>query len=304
MARSRLLRTQRSFLNRTRVALRKPPLYQEAFWYRGGFLVGLPTYRGAMDLDSFEQLDPNPAATQIKRMLQDIILWNERTSPRSLQRAIGPSEIGDPCDRRIAYRLAGTEPVNVYGDPWPAIVGTAIHSWLETAINRFQAETGHQGWVTEARVQPDPLVQGRSDVFYERTGTVVDFKTTSSDTIKKLNRGDPPSPSYVTQINLYGRGHELAGRDVKNVCLVYYARSGWLNDAFVWHDTYKPEIAARALTRMYDIGFHLLDLDIENRPEKFADILPTPGDNCIWCPMFSRDMDPTVKASRDGCPGR
>lgn len=256
-----------------------------------------------MALD-FASLDPNPAATKIKQDLQEIVLWSERSSPRSRQRAIGPSELGDPCDRRIAYKIAGVDAVNTHGDPWPAIVGTAIHGWLEEAINRFQAKNGNQGWLPEVRVHPDEMVSGRSDLFHLPTGTVVDFKTAGSDKIRKLQRGGAPQDEYITQINLYGLGHERAGRVVNNVCLVYYPRSGWLNDAFVWHDVYKPDIARKALARMYAIGFQLLDLDIENHPEYFAEIPATPGDNCIWCPLFSRDMDPTVKASREGCPGR
>lgn len=256
-----------------------------------------------MDLD-FASLDPNPAATQIKEQLQKIILWTEQTSPRSRQRSIGPSELGDPCDRRIAYRIAAVDSVNIHGDPWPAIVGTAVHGWLEEAITRFQRENGYQGWLTELRVHPDPLVAGRSDLFHEPTGTVVDFKTTNADTIRKLQRGGAPSPGYITQINLYGLGHVRAGRPVNNVCLVYYPRSGWLRDAFVWHGAYDQGIAEQALQRMYTIGFQLLDLDIESHPEYFAEIPATAGDNCVWCPMFKRDMDPSIQASRDGCPGR
>lgn len=256
-----------------------------------------------MDLD-FSPLDPNPAASRLKTDLQDIILWSERSSPRSRQRAIGPSEIGDPCDRRIAYKIAGTAPANTNGDPWPAIVGTAIHGWLEKAIGRYQRENGDQGWITEARVRPDEMVSGSSDLFHVPTGTVVDWKTTNADTIKKLHRGGSPSPGYITQINLYGLGHERAGRVVKNVSLVYLARSGWLNDAFVWHAPYDRDIALKALDRLYKIGFQLLDLDIENHPDNFALVASAPGDNCVWCPMFNRDMDPGVSASSLGCPGR
>lgn len=257
----------------------------------------------SMDLE-FASLEPDPLAAEIKKEVQNIVLWHERTSPRSRQRAIGPSELGDPCDRRIAYRIAGVDPVNVDGDPWPAIVGTAIHGWLESALNRYQKEMGYRGWLSELRVHPDDLVAGRSDVYHEFTKTVVDWKSTNADTMRKLHRGSPPSPGYVTQINLYGLGHERAGREVKNVCLVYFPRSGWLNDAYVWHDVYKPEIAHQALERMYRIGYDLLDLDITNNPDLFADIPATPGDNCVWCPMFSRKMDPTIKASANGCPGR
>lgn len=252
----------------------------------------------------FASLDPAPEATAIKRILSDIILWNERTSPRSLQKTIGPSEIGNTCDRRIAYRIAGVPGTNIWSDPWPAIVGTAIHDWLERAVNRFQAENQQHDWLTELRVQPDPLVQGRSDAFHVPTGTVVDYKTTNADTMRKLRKGEPPSPGYITQINLYGLGHERAGRVVKNVALVYYPRAGWLDDAFVWHAAYDRDTAERALDRLYRIGYRLLDLDIQTHPERFADIQASPGDGCVWCPMFNRDLDPTVKASDTGCPGR
>jgi hypothetical protein len=252
----------------------------------------------------FASLDPDPAATRLKRELADIILWHERTSPRSLQKTIGPSEIGNTCDRRIAYRIAGIPAVNVWGDPWPAVVGTAIHAWLEKAVNRYQTSKALRDWLTEVRVRPDPLVQGSSDAFHVPTGTVVDYKTTSTDTLRKLRKGGAPSDSYIVQINLYGLGHERAGRNVKNVALVYYPRSGWLDDAFVWQTPYNPGIAHQALERLYHIGYLLLDLDIENHPERIAQIPADPGDACVWCPLFNRDMDPTVQASNLGCPGR
>jgi hypothetical protein len=256
-----------------------------------------------MDLE-FTSLDPDPAATALKRSLAEMILWHEHHSPRSQQKRIGPSEIGNPCDRRIAYRVAGTTAVNVWGDPWPAIVGTAIHSWLESAITKYQSETSRHDWLTEIAVQPDPLVRGRSDAFHIPSCTVVDFKTTNADTMRKLRKGEKPAPGYVTQVDVYGLGHENAGRQVKNVALVYYPRSGWLDDAFVWVTQYDRSIALKAIDRLYQIGFQLLDLDIEKHPERFADIPASPGDGCVWCPMFNRDMDPTIKASATGCPGR
>lgn len=256
-----------------------------------------------MELE-FAPVGPNPAAATLKQSLAEIVLWHEHNSPRSRQRAIGPSEVGDPCDRRIAYRIGGTTPVNTFADPWPAIVGTAIHNWLESAVIRYQNHTGDRSWLTEQRVSPDPLVSGRSDNFHIPTGTVVDYKTTNTDTMRKLRKGDPPSPGYVTQINLYGLGHERAGREVRNVALVYYPRSGWLDDAFVWYAPYDRSIAHRALDRLYRIGFQLLDLDIDHFPARYAEIPAAPGDNCVWCPMFCREMDPGIQASNQGCPGR
>ena len=251
----------------------------------------------------FARVGPDPQAEAIKQQLAEVVLWNEHMSPRSRQRAVGPSELGEKCERRLAYRLAGADTIN-RPDPWPAVVGTAIHAWLEGAVKRYQRHAGTQEWMTEVRVHPDDLVVGSSDAYYIPTCTVVDYKTTNSETIKKLRKGEPPSSSYITQINLYGLGHERAGRQVKSVSLVYYPRSGWLNDAFVWHAPYDRSIAEAALARMYQLGFRLIDLDIQQHPERFEQIPASPGDSCVWCPMFVRESDPSITASARGCPGR
>lgn len=254
-------------------------------------------------MDDFAPLGGDPAAAALKAEITDLIMWNERESPRSKQIALGPSEVGEPCERRLAYRLAGTPRIN-FSDPWPAIVGTAIHAWLEGAVTRHQTAHGEQRWFTELGVSPDDMIQGHSDVYHIPSCTVVDWKTTGSDKLRKLERGTPPIPGYISQVHLYGLGHERAGREVKDVALVYLPRSGWLKDAFVWRAPYDRSIALKTIDRFYRIGFNLLDLEVDKHPEKFAQVSASPGDDCVWCPMFNRKMDPTIQASDIGCPGR
>lgn len=246
----------------------------------------------------------DPLSGQIKVELADIIRWNERNSPRSQQKALGPSELGTPCDRQLAYRIAGTPTINMTNDPWPAIVGTSVHAWLETAINRYQEVNGDHGWLTELRVHPDELVSGSSDLFHTKTGTVVDHKTAGADVMKKIRRGEDPPEGYVTQVHLYGLGHKRAGRVVRNVALVFYPRSGWLDDVYVWSAPYDEAKARAALDRMYAIGYQLIEHDIENNPHRFQLIPATPGDACVWCDHFNRDLDPDTGASDKGCSGR
>lgn len=254
--------------------------------------------------DEFARLSgPSPAAVALKHELSKIIMWNEREAPRSKQRAVGPSELGGECDRRLAYRIAGTAPVNLGADPWPAIVGTSIHDWLERAVNKYQAYVGDLGYLTELRVYPDPMVKGRCDLFNVRTQTVVDYKTVGADGMKKVRKGDIPI-GYRTQIQIYGLGHKRAGRQVKDVALVFLSRSGWLDDAYVWVEPYDEDVAVKALARMYEIADKLLDMDIENNPQRFQLIDATPGDACVWCPFYNRDIDPMIAASDRGCPGR
>ena len=68
-----------------------------------------------------------------KQAVYDVIRGAIANHPRSLQKRIGPSEIGTPCDRRIGYKLLGQDE-NPRGDAWKPTVGTAVHGWLEKAL--------------------------------------------------------------------------------------------------------------------------------------------------------------------------
>lgn len=256
--------------------------------------------------EGWDSVGPDPADAELKQEIMDMILWADRNSPRSKQLAIGPSEVGDPCDRRIAYKLAGTPEINTYRDPWPAIVGTAIHAWLENGIQRYQdyhlGPDYHYPWLTELAVSPDPLVEGHSDVYNQNTQSVVDWKTCGVDAMRKYRKEVPQG--YRVQIQLYGLGHENAGRPVKDVILVFFPRSGWLGDMFIHREPYDRSVAEAALERMYSIGGQCLDLDVENEPQRFQDIEATPGDSCVWCPLFNKNLGPDICASDQGCPGR
>lgn len=255
--------------------------------------------------EGFGHLPPaiDPDAAALKEELTKIILWNEREAPRSRQRNVGPSELGGDCDRRLAYRLAGIRPINVSMDPWPAIVGTSIHDWLERAINKFQSQVTNLGYLTELGVEPDQLVRGRSDLFNVRTGTVIDHKSAGTDVMKKVRKGDIPH-GYRVQINLYGLGHQRAGREVRKVALAFYPRSGWLNDMFVHIEPYDEQMAVDALARMYRIGEQCIDLDVEQFAHRFEQVAASPGDACVFCPYLNRAMHFDDSASDKGCPGR
>lgn len=246
---------------------------------------------------------PSPEAVALKHELSQIILWTERDAPRSRQISVGPSELGTECDRRLAYRIAGATPVNLGSDPWPAIVGTSIHDWLDKAINRYQSIVGDLGYLTETRVYPDPLVKGRSDLFNTKTSTVIDHKTTGTDGMRKVRKGIIPHP-YRVQIQVYGLGHERAGRQVKHVALIFYPRSGWLDDAYVWVEPYDRKVAEAALARMYELADRLIDMDVVNNPHRYQLIDATPGDACVWCPFYRADRAIDVAADLEGCPGR
>lgn len=241
----------------------------------------------------------------LKKQLTEIILWADRNSDRSLQEAIGPSEIGTPCDRKLAYKLAKNPEVNQVRDPWAAIVGTSVHHWLEAAVNRYQDSVfsdGKPDFLTEKDVQVDPLVPGHVDLYRQSTESVIDYKTAGPDVMKKIRTGGPPA-GYKIQTHLYGLGYSNAGRSVKHVQLVFLPRAGFLRDAYVWSDIYRPNVAQAALARMYGIKKGIEQIDIWNNPQVY-DKIPAVADHCGYCPFYRKAglMDGT-EATDQGCPG-
>lgn len=244
-------------------------------------------------------------AIELKDTVQKLIRRTDANSPRSLQKRIGPSEIGDPCERKIAYRLLETPEMNRVRDPWPAIVGTAIHQWLENAVNNYSLNRdsmspkfGGINWETELRVSVNAIVSGSTDVYDHTNFTVIDWKTAGTDKMRQFKTQGPPR-QYIIQANLYGLGHENAKRQVKDVALVFLPRAGLLSGIYVWRDVYRREIAEEALARMGGIGNKLLQgVPVEK-------IEAHPSDSCGYCPWFiSQDVVMGVEANAHGCPGR
>jgi hypothetical protein len=269
-----------------------------------GFLVekGYAIHPTCGDLNSAAG---DPESVDLKKLVQRIIRSTDANSPRSLQKLLGPSEVGEECERKIAYQILDVPTKNRLRDPWPAIQGTAVHHWMEKAVKAWPVNNpalspkfGGMHWETEMRVAANEIVSGSSDVYDHVNFRVIDWKTASTEYMKKYIAQGPPR-KYIIQINLYGLGHENAGRQVKDLALVFLARGGRLSDTYVWRDVYRREIAEEALARLEGIGDMLLD---GTAPQDFP---AHPSDDCGFCPWFSSD-DATMGVTADGfgCPGR
>jgi len=242
-------------------------------------------------------------ALAVRKELTDVIGWADKNSSRSQQVAIGPSELGDACDRRLGYRIAGIPFANDY-DHWPAVVGTAVHTWLEAAVTDYQRVHGLQRYLTERRVHPNDWVMGHSDLYDSERKMIIDWKTVSSKNLAKFKAEGPPE-SYVIQVNLYGMGQINAGFPVEKVCLVALPRAGWLSDMWVWVGDYDPTIAQLALDRVNNIGAKLIALDVIDNPHRWVEVEAQPSKLCGWCPFYRQGTPPDdgVGANEHGCPG-
>ena len=246
--------------------------------------------------------EEDPEAVALKEQILEVIKFRDQRNPRSHQVNIGPSELSSPCDRRIGYRMVGIPAINTTLDPWPAIVGTAVHDWLEHAFMDWIEATGSRDWIPERRLNISDDVTGRSDLFNVSRGIVVDYKGASPDKMKKVRA--EPQQHYRTQLQIYGHGYEKAGFKVRKLALVYFPRAGNIKDLYVDMFDYDPSVALASLARIPAIATRLVQLDPIGNPHRWEQVDASPTHDCGFCPWYNFKRSPEEGASDQGCPGK
>lgn len=238
----------------------------------------------------------------LRHRLTEIIMWQAARSPRSLQANIGPSEIGSPCDRQIAYRVAGMPEVNLRQDPWAAIIGTSIHRWLQEAVENWVELSGETpDLFTEIELEMDGLITGHCDLYDAKTETVIDWKTVGPNALKDVEAGRI-SVGYMIQTQIYGYLFARQNIPVKRVALVFIPRASSLNRLRVWSALYDEKVALTALERVYRIAGEVIEWDLLNKSHRWASVPAEGGDHCGFCPWFEAHR--LADANATGCPGR
>lgn len=228
----------------------------------------------------------------VKEEMLEIIQWGAADSPRSRQTVLGCSEVGGDCDRRIAYRIAGTKAVN-FPDPLKSSMGTAYHTWLDQRMNEWMAANRSSRYLTETEVWAADFIKGHVDLYDRKNKLVLDWKTTSSAMIKEWTKSGIPN-HYLVQIMLYGKGMIRAGHEVQRVGLIGIDRSGALRNVIVLTVPYDEEVAVTALRRTWNIGKQITSI-----PD-FAQISSSPSRLCTYCPWYRGGKG---MADDRGCPG-
>lgn len=196
--------------------------------------------------DQFEDL----AGDVLRNQLIDMVKSANTFAPRTQQRHLGPSQIGDPCTKCLAAKILGVHDRGPFDDPWCAILGTATHSWLEKAAKKDN-RNNNAAWCTEVRVFPDDDLLpagGKADVYQDTTGTVIDHKIVGAPMLKKYKAGGP-GLTYRRQAHLYGLGFAKTGVAVNTVAIAFWLRGGRLTDLYVWTEPYDETIALATLDR-------------------------------------------------------
>lgn len=227
--------------------------------------------------------------------IYDAIL-RELTKPskRDKQRKVGPSELGDLCERCLAEKLLGVHEEEKT-HPLAPMIGTAFHLYLENVI-------GLKGYLKETKVTVGTVegygdISGTADGFDIETGHVVDYKVLSKKKIKAFSsatffdEGYNPEfysdsiteaqlKKYYYQMMLYGLGMENAGYDVHHCSLVLFPRDCTIESVMaVSHELcfkYKRESALNVLERANQI----FKWATENR-DNLGELDSHPG--CYYC---------------------
>ncbi|MGH3500431.1 MAG: hypothetical protein ACRDQA_05950 [Nocardioidaceae bacterium] len=223
--------------------------------------------------------------------------------PRSLQRVVGPSEVGHPCSRYLTYKALDADAVNTIAPPkWKSFIGTCVHEGLASAQDsdnlRHAAELGgSERWLVETPVCVGTVlgteIWGTADLYDRVTCTVIDHKIQGKDPRTMLGRKGPPAV-YRAQLHLYARGFIRAGLQVDTVILLSWPREGEMRETEHWSEPYDEQIAIDALTRLEGIA-----IAAETMGTDALAVVPTADHYCHNCPFYkhgSTDLS-------TGCPG-
>lgn len=228
-------------------------------------------------------------AIQLRELISQAGIW----TPRGKQIAIGPSEIGHECSRRLAYKLLDWEKPNESSSgSWAAQVGTAIHAYLAEVFSKLE------GYEVETKVQIRANLSGTIDLFDTVRGIVLDWKTVGYNNLKE-RKSSGATIQQIVQIQLYGYGKAQAGATVNKVGLVYLPTSGSLDEMHIELFDYDESVALKALSRIDDLYSLLSQVDVEANPEMLSLIPAQASRMCNYCPYFL----PFSKDLAKGCNG-
>ncbi|MDF7641744.1 PD-(D/E)XK nuclease family protein [Bifidobacterium sp. ESL0784] len=204
---------------------------------------------------------------RIRAVIENAIVNN----PRSLQKTIGPSELGTDSLHTLAAKLAGwphPEQPN-----WATYVGTSVHAqlqglfdslnevkdeqeqnMLDTMFGRFR---DYKRFLTEEKVTVGHLeglyggydVTGSIDLYIPGCATIIDWKNVGTTTAKTV-KANGVSQQYRVQVSLYGLGIRNADLPVEWVSDIFLPRTGLsLNDTVPRRWPFDPKPGQWALAR-------------------------------------------------------
>lgn len=263
-------------------------------------------------------------------------LWNEYRqqiehsithAPRSLQRTIGPSELGTPCLRCLTLKLIGIPKQPENKPAMYTFVGTCVHEHMERLFSSLDPER----YKTELKVTVAELpsaqsreieeftttVKGSIDIFDKKANATIDWKISSSDRIKNIKLHGLPQ-EYLVQASLYGIGicDPVGYSDIPvNNCMyplfsyVYFLpRNGQSLDSALpvkWSYTEEPGLWALARAKQILYIFNTIQLtEGQKTAQAWANSMPALGAESgeCWDCMAGTYLPPELMAAQLALP--
>lgn len=246
-------------------------------------------------------------AVAYAREMRELAIQHADSDPRSIQKHLGPSEIGHLCDRLVAGKLAQLPKINHVRDPWASIMGRAGHKWTEELRHWVNAKYGPR-FLPEFRVTPGGSGgafqghPGSSDAYDARYNAVVDDKFLGVTSMAELKQSGPPR-HYWTQFLLYRRGLLALDLPVDRIILLAWPRTrSSLDDMYVWeeevtpeHERFLDEVIAPELIYRKQWAAALV-----TGAARLEDVPMNNKDTCQWCPFY---RPASARDGQPGCPG-
>lgn len=265
-----------------------------------------PFFDDEITRDSGRTSKPKPEMTELGKEIAArfketfyAYQWRATDDNRSSQPTVGPSEVGTPCDRRLAMSIMRIDPSHPGGEGWAAFVGTCIHAGLAEMF--LWASGGSRRYLVELPLafESEVMPRGTGDLLDRVMYLFADHKGMGKWSLSQL-RSKGPSRTYRTQVHLYAHAARRAGHRVENVAIVGWPREGnSLDDLWVWTEPFDPAIVKDALDRLDRISGQIAlsrggeepDLQIARKFEA--------ADDCRYCRFHNKGDDQFTQ----GCPG-
>lgn len=214
---------------------------------------------------------------QIKNILVDVLKAKDASRGRSQQTEVGPSELGG-CARKVWYRLNQQPETNDNELKLAAVMGTAIHNTIESAL--AFADPDQSEYLVEQEVEAFGI-KAHVDLYVRSAKAVVDWKS-----VKSKNLNYFPSKQQRWQVQVYGLLLSESGFEVETVNLVAIPRDGDERDIKVHSEPYDRSIAEEALEWLQAI--------------KNSSEAPAPGKDASYCQFYCKYFDASGEL---GCTG-
>lgn len=263
----------------------------------------------------------SPWASRYAVEIRRVVLEHAARAPRTLQQHLGPSELGVPCDRQVAGKMAALPATNHVVDPWASIVGTALHAWEAEAFDADNVRSNVIRWVTEQKVAPHPEHPGTADLYDTIEQCVTDHKNLGPSSLDKIRKGGVSAVTgkpiiaprhYRAQLFLYGLGYVLLGLPVKRVVIAAYPRTASSLDGLYVRDedftsdgfTLLPEPAALLAEVFSDTDRRKGQAQRILAGGSLADVpAAADDDDCYFCPFYRPEAARKPELLASSCPG-